>query len=98
MVDIIAQEEADLPINSALAPGAEVPGVKAYRTTPGKAIQPIKASIEIAGVKKATKIDPTSKEVIFQLKLPKGKTKLTTLFTTESGTAYGAYFVYVTKK
>ncbi|WP_417848519.1 arylsulfatase [Thalassoglobus sp.] len=97
-------EEIDHPINSPLPPGADVPGVKAYRTTPGKQIEPVRASIQIGeiikqGESKTTKIvKPGEKEVVFNLKLKAGKTRLTTLFTTADGTEYGAYFVYITKK
>lgn len=91
-------EEADLPINAELAPGAAVPGANAYRTTPGKAINPTKASIVIGKVKADAKVKPGAKEVVFNVKLPAGNAEMTALFTTASGEKFGAYFVYVTKK
>ncbi len=97
-------EEIDLPINASLPPGADVPGAKAYRTTSGKQIEPVRASIQIGKMRaksdsKTTQIvKPGAKEVVFNLKLKAGKTRLTTLFTTADDTEYGAYFVYVTKK
>ena len=90
-------EEADLAIDAALEPGAPVPGVQAYRTAKGKAIQPVKASIRIGDVSAESEITPGAKEVTFQLKLEAGKTKMTALFETADGDEYGAYYAYVTK-
>ena len=91
-------ETADLPINASLAPGADVPGQPAFRTAPGKAINPVKASIQIGDVSAKTDIKPGTHEVVFQLTLPKGKTRMTALFTAEDGEEFGAYYAYVTKK
>jgi arylsulfatase A-like enzyme len=91
-------EEIDLPINASLEPGDPVPGVAAYRTQPGKAIQPIRASISIADLDETKAIEPGEKEIVFELTLPAGKTRLKTLFSTSDGEEYGAYFVYVDKE
>ncbi len=91
-------EEADLPINAPLAPGADVPGVKAYRTTDGKAISPNRATIQIGDVASEAKVEPGAKEVTFNLKLKAGKTRMKALFISESGEEHGAYFTYVLKK
>ncbi|MFK7734729.1 MAG: arylsulfatase [Pirellulaceae bacterium] len=91
-------EETDLPINASLPPGAPVPGVAAYRTQPGKAIAPIRASIAIADLKETKAIAAGEKEIVFELKLPAGKTRLKTLFSTSDGEEFGAYFVYVEKQ
>ena len=90
-------EEIDEPISAMLPPGAAVPGVKAYRETPGKAIDPVRAKIEIAGQTATKLVDDGALEVEFELELPAGKTKLSTVFETEAGEIFGAYFVYVTK-
>lgn len=91
-------ETADLPINAPLAPGAPVPGTRAFRTTPGVAISPVKAAISIGDVNEEQKIDPSSKEVVFDVVLKKGRTRFTALFTTADGENYGAYYAYVEKK
>ena len=91
-------EEADLPINAPLAPGADVPGVKAYRTTDGKAISPNRATIQIGDVASEAKVEPGAKEVTFNLKLKAGKTRMKALFVSEDGEEHGAYFTYVLKK
>jgi arylsulfatase B len=91
-------EEANLPINAALEPGADVPGVKAYRTTNGRSIQPVRAQLEIGDVIAAKNFDANAKEVVFDLDLKKGKTRMTAFFTTADDEIFGAYFAYVEKK
>ena len=90
-------ETADLKINAALAPGADVPGTRAYRTQPGKSIKPARASLQIGDVSADANVNPGAKEVVFRVKLKKGKTRMTGLFTTASGEKYGAYYAYVRK-
>ena len=89
---------SDLPINAKLAPGAAVPGQKPFRMTDGKAINPVKASIRIGKTVAEHSVSPGDKEVVFNLSLKKGKTRMAGLFTTESGEEFGAYYAYVTKK
>ncbi|MEZ6127685.1 MAG: arylsulfatase [Planctomycetaceae bacterium] len=89
---------ADAAIDAALPPGPPVPGTKAYRTTPGKAIQPVQASIKVGDVTASERVQPGDREVVFNLPLKKGKTRMTALFTTADGDEYGAYYAYVTKK
>ena len=75
-----------------------MPGQNAFRTAPGKAISPTKASIAIGDVTAATDVQPGAKEVVFNLKLPAGKTRMTALFTTADGEEFGAYYAYVRLK
>ncbi|MDA1229583.1 MAG: arylsulfatase [Planctomycetota bacterium] len=91
-------ETADLAINASLPPGAAVPGAKAYRTTPGKAINPVKATLQIGEVSAELSVKPGDKEVVFNLRLAKGKTRMAGLFIGEQGEEHGAYFAYVTRK
>ncbi|MCP4512788.1 MAG: arylsulfatase [Fuerstiella sp.] len=90
-------ETADLKINASLAPGADVPGTRAYRTQPGKSINPTKASLQIGDVSTDADVNPNATEVIFRVQLKKGKTRMTGLFMTASGEKYGAYYAYVKK-
>ncbi|MEO1616592.1 MAG: arylsulfatase [Planctomycetota bacterium] len=87
--------ETDLPIGVAVPPGEKVPGDKAFRETPGKAVAATKATVEIAGQTKGCSVPKDAKEVELQFKLSPGKTKLTALFTTDNEEQYGAYYVYV---
>ncbi|MHC4995812.1 MAG: N-acetylgalactosamine-4-sulfatase, partial [Planctomycetota bacterium] len=91
-------QNINLAINAPLAPGAPVPGAKSFRETPGKAINPVKATLEIAGQKLEAKVKPGAKEVVFNLKLPAGRTQMTGQFIEKNGDIYGSYFAYVTKK
>ena len=91
-------EEADLEISASLPPGAEVPGVKAFRTTPGVAISPTTATLQIGDWKGSKKIPEGAKEVVFDMNLKAGKTQMSALFESEDGAVRGAYYAYVTKK
>jgi arylsulfatase B len=91
-------EEADVAINAPVDPGAPVPGVDAYRTTPGKAINPSKASVKIGDVSATSDVPPGAKEVKFTLSLKAGKTKMSALFESADGASHGAYYAYVSKK
>ena len=91
-------KEADLAIDSPLAPGAPVPGAKAFREAPGQRIQPVKATLQIGDVKQEAAVESGAKEVVFNLSLKAGKTRLTALFETAEGKTYGASYAYVTKK
>lgn len=91
-------EEVDLPIDASLAPGEPVPGAKAYRTTPGKAIAPVKAVLEIGDTKVSRLVSPGDIEVQFEIELIAGRYELSTLFVDEAGQEFGAYFVYVNKQ
>lgn len=91
-------EEADAAIDAPLKPGAPVPGAKAYRTTRGAAIKPQTVSLTIGKVAATKPVPPGAKEVVFEMKLPAGKTEMSALFETADGEIYGAYYAYVTKK
>ncbi len=91
-------QEADLAIDAPLEPGAPVPGVNAYRTTPGKAISPTKASLKIGDVSATAKVPAGAKEVVFHLHLDAGKTRMSALFETADDQPYGVYYAYVRKK
>jgi arylsulfatase B len=88
-------EETGKAINAALPNGAAVPGTQAFRNQPGKGINVVKASIDVAGQQAEKPIPKDAAEVTFKLKLDKGITRLTGLFETADGTVYGAYYAYV---
>ncbi|MHC4876746.1 MAG: arylsulfatase [Planctomycetota bacterium] len=91
--------EIDAPINASLDPGAEVPGVKAYRARPGKPISVTKAEVEIAGQKlDFSGINDKMQSVEFRLKLKAGRTRLSGRFLTDDGTIFGAYYAYVKRQ
>ncbi len=90
--------EIDHPIIAPLPPGKAVPGVKAYRTTPGKAINIVRATLQIGTDIKSKPVPEDATEIVFNLPLQAGKTKMKAMFFTENKEEFGAYFVYVTKK
>jgi hypothetical protein len=75
-----------------------VPGAKAYRATPGVAIKPTRATLQIGDVTVSKPIEKGAKEVTFDLTVKPGKKTMSALFESEDGVIHGAYFVYVTKK
>ena len=75
-----------------------MPGAKAFRTTPGVAINPVTAKLQIGDVTVAKPIQKGAKEVVFDLTVKPGKKTLSAVFESEDGAVHGAYFVYVTKK
>lgn len=91
-------EESGVAIDASLAPGAEVPGAKAFRVTPGQKIQPNKATLKIFDVSAETDVKPGDLEAVFEVSLPKGKTRMTALFQSADGSEHGAYYAYVEKK
>ena len=91
-------KEADLAIDAPLAPGADVPGVKAMRTAAGVAVKAVKATLRIGDVSEEVKLKPGAKEAVFNVKLKAGKTRLFTHFVDADGKMFGAYYAYVLKK
>ena len=88
-------KEAGAAIDAGLPPGDDVPGVKPYRARPGVAIEPATATVRIGGQTASQAVEPGSKEVIFRMDLPEGKTRLSAVFETDEGQIYGAYYAYV---
>jgi arylsulfatase B len=91
-------KEANKFLDAGLPPGADVPGVKPYRSRPGKALKIVKAEIEIGDQKSdVEQIKPGVHSVIFVLPLKAGRTRLSARFIADDGTVYGAYYAYVRK-
>jgi arylsulfatase B len=91
-------ENVDAAIGAALPAGEDVPGVRAYRARPGKAIAVTRASIEIGGQKGDQAVGPEDREAAFRLRLNPGRARLSTRFHTADGQELGAYFVSVWKQ
>ena len=88
-------EEIDRPINQSLSPGDPVPGVQAFRTTPGKAIAAKSATVRIGEQSQSSPVAKGAKEVVFDMQLDAQTTTMEAFFETESKEVYGAYFAYV---
>ena len=89
--------ESDTAIDASLPPGKPVPGVAAYRTAVGKAIQPTIAKLSIGDASVVSKVKTGAQEVVFQLDLKAGKTRMEATFSTGDNEVYGAYYAYVEK-
>lgn len=90
--------EADTPIDAGLPPGPDVPGERAFRAVPGQVIRPVTASLTIGDLRVSSAVQPGDDDVLFEVELPAGRTRMSALFTTEDGTEYGAYYAYVRRK
>ena len=60
-----------------------------------KVIKAVRAKIQIAGKDQEMVVEPGSKEVVFELEIPAGKTELITYLYTSKGKIGGAYFTEV---
>jgi arylsulfatase A-like enzyme len=91
-------EESGAAIDAALEPGDPVPGETPFRATPGASIRPVKATLQIGEVSASADVEPGAREVTFDVRLSRGKTRMRAIFTTHDGTEYGAYYAYVRRK
>ncbi|MEM6688925.1 MAG: arylsulfatase [Planctomycetota bacterium] len=87
--------EVSVPLDSEMMPGADVPGVQAYRARVGKAIKAKTAKIEIHGVSMEKDVAAKAESVDFEVRLPEGQTTLTATFVDAEGTEYGVYYAVV---
>ncbi|MCO8123266.1 arylsulfatase [Stieleria sp. TO1_6] len=90
--------EVDQPIASELPAGDPVPGERAFRETPGKAVPAVRATLTIGELTKTAEVPAGAKEVVFQVDLDPATTTMTGQFETDSGEVFGSYFAYVEKK
>ncbi len=91
-------EELNAAIDAEVPPGADVPGVKAFRTAKGQKIAPTTATLTIGDTTDSKPISAGDKEVVFTMKLKPGKTRMSALFSDDEGGKWGAYFAYVTRE
>ena len=92
-------KESEFAISHDLSPGNDVPGVPAYRTTPGIGFNAINASLSIGGIHTEKLINnaKNASSVTFELDLEAGETHLSGLFTDAKGEKLGAYYAYITR-
>ncbi len=87
--------ELGRPIVAPLDPGPDVPGVKAIRTTPGRAIDAVEAILRIDDHQWRQPVATDAEEVVFQVELNQTMKRLSTRFVTRDGTEIGAYYAGV---
>ncbi len=90
-------EETDTAITAGMEPGEDVPGVPAYRTTPGVAFPATKAWLKIGGQELTLPVEEGAKGVTFKLSLETGPDELWAKFLDAEGKELGAYYAYVKK-
>ena len=89
--------EADTAIDAGLPAAPDVPGQRAYRAVPGKAIRPVTAHLQVGDIEAQQAIPAGAKEITFRVPLPAGKQRLKATWKTADGEVYGAYYAYVEK-
>ena len=90
--------EVRTAITDALPAGADVPGAKAYRARPGKAIGVTRASVRVGTQQAEKAVGPNAEEVVFKMSLGAGVTQLEARFYTENNHSMGAYYAYVERQ
>lgn len=89
--------ELSHPINADLAPGAAVPGLNAFRETPGKGLGATKATLKIGNLTRTKPIADDAEEIRFTLELEEDDYLLEGIFHSdnESGMRIGAYYAVI---
>ena len=91
-------KEANKKITESVAAGAKVPGLTAYRETPGKAID-IKEAVLVCGdIKEKMPVTDSDVGVTFEVELPAGELDLHCNFVLADGKKMGSYYAEVEKK
>jgi arylsulfatase A-like enzyme len=88
-------KEAHTALDAGLLAGGEVPGAKAFRAHPGKALAIVGASLRIGQHEAERPVQAGDKEAVFQMRLEPGVTQVHARFHTAEGKSMGAYYAYV---
>lgn len=89
--------EGGYKITTSIPAGNPVPGLKAFRETPGKTIDAKKAGIVIGDIEKEIEVPESASEVSFEVELNAGEVYLEGYFINGSGKKVGSYYAYVEK-
>lgn len=89
--------EAGKHIRASLPKGAPVPGLTAFRETPGKTIDAKTAGIIIGDIKKETAVSEDAQEISYEVELKAGEAYLEGYFIQGNGKKIGSYYAYVEK-
>ncbi len=90
-------KESGWALGADMPPSSDVPGVAAYRTTPGKGFDAKRAMLTIGDIRKERDISNAKKDtgVAFEVNLEAGETHLRGDFIDSDGEKLGAYYAYV---
>lgn len=84
-------------IVAGMEPSEPVPGLKAFRETPGKALPIESAQLKVGGFSGEQKVTADDSGVTFEMELTKGEVELETTFVLKGGETVSAYFAEVEK-
>ncbi len=89
--------ESNAGLDDALPPGEPVPGLTAFRETPGKALKFKGAFLKVGDQSEEKPVSSGQEGVDFSMELPPGKTYIEAYFTTAEGEKMGVYYILVEK-
>ncbi len=89
-------KETGLNLDASLAPGKPVPGLTAFRETPGKSLKFKTATIKVGDELRESSAGK-GEGTTFNMRLPAGETFIEAWFDTTDGEQVGAYYVVVEK-
>lgn len=87
--------EINHPIRAGLPPGDAVPGLEAFRETPGRAMDIDKAVLTVDGRRWEQKVDDSMTKAVFEVDLPAGEIELHGQFIMQDQKVAGAYYATV---
>ncbi len=87
--------EAGAAIDEAIPSGEPVPGLRAFRETPGVGFDATQAIISLNGETFNQAVHPGDREVSFDVVLESGRLNLGSWFENEIGEQFSAYYAYV---
>jgi len=90
-------EESKAALDDALPPGDPVPGLQAFRETPGKALKFQSAFLKVGDQSADKPVYSGQEGVDFSMELPAGKTFIEAHFTTTEGEKMAVYYIVVEK-
>ena len=88
-------EESKAALDDALPPGEPVPGLQAFRETPGKALKFQSAFLKVGDQSADKPVSSGQEKVDFSMELPAGKTFIEAHFTTTEGEKMAVYYIMV---
>lgn len=89
--------ESGKAITVSLPKGEAVPGLTAFRETPGKKIDAKKAGIVIGDIVKESDVPADAEEISYEVELKEGPVYLEGYFIQANGKKIGSYYCYVEK-
>ncbi|MEX0321894.1 MAG: arylsulfatase [Puniceicoccaceae bacterium] len=90
-------QSVNAAIAADVAPGEPVPGLEAYRETPGQGIPATSAILKMGKIDLKKPVTKGAEEVVFNVNLPKGDIDMYCFFEKADGSLIGSYYAVVEK-